>query len=675
MSPTAVPLRSPRMPLRTGARLRLAIRVALLVVATLVWSTPVVAQEPPDTVVISDTLVVADSLAAVDSLGLDSLALDTLVLDSLALDSLRALFAGSDSLGADSLEVEPDTIFYNIPEANGAPPTGFVTGIWEWDRRAIMSMGANTLVELLQETPGLIALLGGDYGTPSAMSFAGQGGGGYRIFRDGFELYPVEGGVVDLQHVPLVGISRVRLDRSLGQMVVNMWSHEYDDGRPFSVVEAGTGDLDTNLFRGVYTDPTALFGSIGAGLERMDTRGRASDRSEGGNRTGSWLRYQLHLRDRFGIGFDYRKMSAQTKVTDYLPTTGRTDIVVRAGAKIFDGVTLQAYGARSDFTVETDTVGTQFGGARKQAGATLGFERAGSWLRASYRRFEDGTPSGRLDGSAGYTHARWGGFSGRYAQGAFNDVSTSNYAARAWLTPIHYVTLFGAYEAGTFGSRNAPVIDGPGAPPAAPPEGIRPGVEAVTDRETFRVGASLTGWGVTLAGASLYAWSDVTLPLATELDLGSPVQTGVHRNGYEAMGILPTGIRGLTLEGSYTWWDEEGPYLPKQFYQGAFEFNRVFKESGNLEFWVSGGVRGHDPMLSFVAEGADGSDPDGASTGGLARVPFYQSWYGRLQVRVLTVRLWVGIDNFTLRRELQKYPERFLPVTRTTYAIRWDLWN
>jgi hypothetical protein len=141
------------------------------------------------------------------------------------------------------------------------------------------------------------------------------------------------------------------------------------------------------------------------------------------------------------------------------------------------------------------------------------------------------------------------------------------------------------------------------------------------------------------------------------------------------MGIFPTGIRGLTLEGSYIWWDEEGPYLPKQFYQGAFEFNRVFKESGNLEFWVSGGVRGHDPMLSFVAAGADGSDPNEPSTGGLTRVPFYQSWYGRLQVRVLTVRVWVGIDNFTLRRELQKYPERFLPVTRTTYAIRWDLWN
>jgi hypothetical protein len=79
-------------------------------------------------------------------------------------------------------------------------------------------------------------------------------------------------------------------------------------------------------------------------------------------------------------------------------------------------------------------------------------------------------------------------------------------------------------------------------------------------------------------------------------------------------------------------------------------------------------------MLSMVAEGAD-ELVVGSGTAGLARVPFYQSWYGRLQIRVVTVRLWLGIDNFTLRRDLQTYPNRFLPITRTTYAIRWDLWN
>ena len=604
---------------------------------------------------------------------------DTAVVDSLAgRDSLAADSPGQivpDSLLPDSLAPDPDTIFYNLPDAGGGPPpAGFVTGIWEWDRHRIMASGANTLAELFQETPGIITLLGGDYGTPASMSFAGQGGGGYRIFRDGFEVYTLEGGVVDLQHVPLVGIGRIRLDRSMGQMIVEMWSHEYDDGRPFSVIEAGTGDLDTNLFRGVYTDPTALFGSLGAGLERVDTRGRFPDRSAGGNRTGSWARYQLHLRDRAGIGFDFRRNRAQTRSDAYVPTTQRTDVMVRAGVRLTEGVTLQAYAASSDFSVETDTIGTAYGGTRRQVGGTLGVERGALWLRGSWRRFEDGVPSQRLDGSAGLTSARWGGIAGRYASGDWNDVSTRNYGARAWLSPVRPVTVFGAYEVGTFGSRDTPVIDGARFPEPAPPDGIRPGVASITDRETLRVGVSLSAWGATLAGASLYAWSDTALPLYTELDLGAPEDVGVHRNGYEAYAVLPTGVEGLVLQGSYVWWDEEGPYLPKQFYQGSFEFNRVFKESGNLEFWVSAGVRGHDSMLSYVAEGSD-PGTGGPTPAGLARVPFYQSWYGRLQVRVVTVRLWIGIDNFTLRRDLQKYPERRLPVTRTTYAIRWDLWN
>jgi hypothetical protein len=639
VSPAAGPSGARRTP-AGGASVAPALRSVGVVLALLLRAPAILAQEPPDTVLIPDTLTVPDSMAVAQE--------------------------------ADTSEAEPDTIFYNLPDTKDGLPSGFVTGVWDWNRHDIMASGANTLVELFRETPGLIGLMGGDYGSPAAMSFAGQGGAGYRVFRDGFELYPVEGGVVDLQHVSLVGIGRVRLDRSMGQMVVEMWSHEYDDGRPFSVIEAGTGDYDTNLFRGVYTDPQALFGSIGGGLERVDTRGREPDRSEGGNRTGSWLRYQWHLRDRFGVGFDYRKMKAQTKIPDYVPTTARTDLMLRAGFRIFDGVTVQAYGARSDFSVETDTVGTNFGGARKQAGATLGVARGPAWLRASYRRFEDGTPSQRIDVSGGLSHERWGGLWGRAARGSWNDASTWNYGARAWLAPLPGLTVFGAYETGRFGSRDGPVIDGPGDPQEAVTDGIRPGVEAITDRETLRVGASVSRWGVTLGGASLYAWSDVALPLATELDLGAPTDVGVHRNGYEAMAVLPTFVEGLTIEGSYVWWDEEGPYLPAQAYQGSFEFNRVFKDSGNLEFWVSAGVRGHDPMLSFVAP-ETGEDP--AEAAGLARVPFYQSWYGRLQIRVVTVRLWVGIDNFTMRRDLQKFPGRLLPLTRTTYAIRWDLWN
>ena len=60
-------------------------------------------------------------------------------------------------------------------------PDGFATGVWSWDREAIMASGANTLAELFAEVPGMVPLWGGDYGTPIALSAFGSGGGGVRL--------------------------------------------------------------------------------------------------------------------------------------------------------------------------------------------------------------------------------------------------------------------------------------------------------------------------------------------------------------------------------------------------------------------------------------------------------------------------------------------------------------
>jgi hypothetical protein len=42
---------------------------------------------------------------------------------------------------------------------------------------------------------------------------------------------------------------------------------------------------------------------------------------------------------------------------------------------------------------------------------------------------------------------------------------------------------------------------------------------------------------------------------------------------------------------------------------------------------------------------------------------------------VVTVRVFVAWENFTIRRNLQDFPDRVLPITRASYGIRWDLWN
>ena len=56
-------------------------------------------------------------------------------------------------------------------------------------------------------------------------------------------------------------------------------------------------------------------------------------------------------------------------------------------------------------------------------------------------------------------------------------------------------------------------------------------------------------------------------------------------------------------------------------------------------------------------------------------VPFYQSWYALIQVRVLELRVFIAWENFTVRRNNRDFPGRNLPIFRAHYGIRWYLWN
>jgi hypothetical protein len=556
-----------------------------------------------------------------------------------------------------------DTIYYNLPSLDVEPPAGFATGVWIWDHSEIMESGANTLAELVAEVPGLITLLGGDYGTPAAISAFGTGGGGVRVLRDGFEVFPLEGGVADLQRVGLGGVVRVRLERSGGEMLVELNSHEYVEGRAYSLIEAGTGQLDTNMFRGMYADPTALRGSIALAIERVDTRGYGQN--EGGNRTGTWFRYQLHRGNRMGLALEHRRMGSETQVPSYAASVSRTEWTVRARAEVVAGLVFEGYTGRSSHAVDDVRPAYDFeGGSRWQHGARLAASGRGLWARAEYRAFsDDDMPAHRVDGASGYTAERLG-VTARVAQSSWGGTSVQSYRGAAWLTPLARVSLFGSWDSGTYAARSGPpleVLPEP-VPPLAWPTPPPGPTFSTTERTLLRAGGSLDLFGVALAAAALRTDADVHLPLGLELDRGAAAATGRARRGLEAWGSLPTPWRSLRLEGSYQVWDEGGPYLPRQIYRGALVFHKTYLESGNFELWWTLGVRGHDPMDVFVPTG-------------LETVPFYQSWHGRITARILTVRLFLGWENFTIRRNLQNFPGRVLPVTRSFFGLHWNLWN
>jgi hypothetical protein len=608
-----------------------------------------------------------------DSLVLDTLRSDTLELD---LDTIPRPAEG-DSVSA-------DTIFYNLPRLQGEDPPGWGRGIWAWDHDDIMASGAVSVAELVAEVPGIVTLLGGDYGTPLGLSAFGTGGGGFRVFRDGFEVTPLSGGVTDLQRIGLGGVHHVRLERSAGEMLIHLRSLEFEDGRPYSLVEAATGDMDTNIFRGAFADPVALGGSVALAIERADTQGRSGN--EAGNRQGTWVRYQLHRGDDTGLALDFRRMGIETSVPDYVSPATRTDWTIRGRHRLTRDLVFELYTGNSTHAVEdVRTTYETEGGSVRQSGLRLSFQRDGIWMRGALRRFSGDLPAHRMDAAAGLSRVAVGGISGRVQRASWGGTSTSATALRAWTEPFFGLSLFGSWESGTYGARSGPPLDvvpppdttGTEAPPADTVDvGELMPLFGLTERTARRLGAQLQWKSARISGALLKLESDSLLPLGLEMDRGLPLLPGAERSGWEVWGRVPVPImEGLHLKGSLQRWETAGIYLPEEIYRGGFEYHKVLKATGTAELWWALGVRGRKPMSihSLGEEVLD--DETGETSLRYTTVPFFQSWYARIQIRIVSMRIFIGWENFTRRPELQDFPDRVLPVTRSYYGIRWTLWN
>jgi len=111
-------------------------------------------------------------------------------------------------------------------------------------------------------------------------------------------------------------------------------------------------------------------------------------------------------------------------------------------------------------------------------------------------------------------------------------------------------------------------------------------------------------------------------------------------------------------------------YLPKKIWKAELGWNRTFLPSQNLEFLATIGVQGRDAMF-VPLEHAD-STPESML---LQAVPWYQSWFARLQIRVLTFRIFITAENLSNKLDNQDYPGRVLPAFRSYYGVRWTLWN
>ncbi len=610
----------------------------------------------------------------------------------------------------DTLGVTPDTVpagdtlpAVQLPGLVRPTPPGWHTGVWEWDRDQILGSRALTLAELVAEVPGVIFLRGGDFGTPVSVSAFGAGGGQIRVFRDELEVLPLEGSVPDLTRIGLAGLRSVRVVRSTNGIRIELTSILAEGGRAYSLVEAGTGDLNTNLFRGTFSHPRAFGGVLALGIDRVDTQGYQG--KEPGSGTGGWIRYARPLGGPGSLVVDFSRSGAD-RGSLYDPSkASRTDWSVRTRWSLLPGLVGDLYYASGSLrTEEGDTF--PFGtGRRTQTGGLLSFDSP--FLRALgrvQRLTGEGLPGSSASLEAQAALGPFGGLGGELEWESWEERSVSRTRLRAWTAPVRGLSLFAELGSGEWGLPYLPdrVDRSPGeeagegeapAPPDTVPSPV-PGPR-FSEGNGLRYGAHLQWRALALSGARLKVEADSLFPLGLATDREGLTLPGGTREGFELSARVPLYPQGMALVGSFQWWDQaedvwaapadstadlvplaggEVPwrYLPRRSYEGSLSFHDAFLPTENLEVWFDLGVKGRDPMVvPFPAVGEAG----GVGEGVQAMVPFYQSWFLRLQIRVVTVRVFFKWENLTIRERNQDLPGRLLPATRSVYGVRWTMWN
>ncbi len=602
----------------------------------------------------------------------------------------------------DSINPQDTLPALQLPGLARPTPAGWATGIWEWSRDEILGSKATTLAELVGEVPGPVMLRGGDYGMPVSVSAFGAGGDRIRVFQDGIEVVPLEGSTPDLTRIGLAGLRWVRVVRGVSDLRIEVERILVEGGRPLSLVEAGTGDLNTNLFRGTFAHPRALGGSLALALDRVDTKGPQGQ--EPGAGSGVWVRYGRGIGSRGSVLLGFTRMSSERGEL-YLPeSASRTDWSVRSRWALFPGVVGDFFLASS--SLETDSTSSfDFGlERRRRYGASLSYdsERVRALTRVQ-RNSGEGIPetSAFFEISGGID--RLGGITGEMEWEQWEGESVSRTRLRAWTAPFFGLSLFAERSSGRWGLPYLPdrpvpppdTISGGEEPPAADtvPQAL-PGPR-FSDNEGTRLGLSYTWRGLSLAGARVSVTSDSLFNLGLPPDRDGEVRPGGTRDGFEVSGRIPLFPRGFALVGSYQWWDQEADvlgtptdslaqaepltgedipwrYLPRRSYEGSLSFHDTFYPTENLEIWFDLGVKGRDPMVLPFSEAVE-------LGGGEATVPsmapFYQSWFVRLQIRVVSVRAFIMWENFTIRPNNQDFPGRILPSNRSLYGVRWTMWN
>lgn len=555
-----------------------------------------------------------------------------------------------------------------LPDLRPAGPAGWEAGVWEWTRRDLLMIGDISLLDLLERIPGVAPVRAGFVGQPEGAAIFGIAGGGIRYVLDGFALDPLTTPTFDPSRLPLLALALVRVERRVTGAVVTLETLSPSDPRTHSVVEAATGDLDVNLFRGIFLAPNILGGPLAAGFERVAARS-----IRGSNLTGGWIKWTF-VRDSAGVQLEYRQSEMDRSGVEEGFLGDRRDWAIRARARLL-GLTTEGYAGATTVEDRDGTLTLREG--TPQAGVRLGYDLSGwpaSGVRLALRlRDHPRLPSTEAAVELHAAPLPWIRLGLETVQGWWKDGDpTRQHVGRLRVGPLLGVSLFSELSRGGAGvARIHAPVDSVVFEPA--PAGDR-------------LGASFDRWGIHLGAAALRVEADSVSGFGLPFDVGAPRFAGGEVTGIEAIASLPTGWHPLRLEGWYVRMDRPSTwlYLPDDHWRAGLVYRHSPLPSGNLDIHarIEHVFRGRMTTPCTTLIGCDDDDPED----GLVSVGSYRATNLALTIRVVTVRAFVRWENAFNRRLQQDLPFAYpappgaqgrfsLPGQHIVYGVKWEFWN
>ena len=547
---------------------------------------------------------------------------------------------------------------------------GWDAARWEWSREDLDRFPGITIGEFIQRIPGVLRFRAGGFGRPEGVTVFGAGGGRTRVFLNGVELDPLGHGTFPLETLAVLDVSRIRVDRSLSELRVDIQTFLPAGVDPHSVVELGTGVYETRMLRALFSRGfgTRITGT--AGLDIANTGGLGIVEDYGSSN--AYFRGTYALNARSGLGWEMRRTGVDRAGAVFPEESSRSEVALRYRNQPSDASVFEAVVSRSTFgeaghqVVSSAAEPVEHGVTQGLLRAAYGTERIGGEATIRGRMLEESGPALPFGELEGRLSGRPWGMLNLDAEGRFSaaeGASAIGGSLTGTLTPSRALSFFGSLALGT---RLTPLRETANAVAAVP--SLFPGKLLKVDVNGWRAGAQLAG-REDVFGFAIFEQGESTLaPFGLGFDLNLPSYSGGAVRGLEGSlhSVIPRTAGTLALQGSFVYLLDGGgrPYLPTEYGRAGLFFTDTYF-AGQLE-----------PSLRIEGiHRGEATVPSQARTAFTAVAPAYQTLNLSLHIRIIDVRLFLDWENLISNQAARDFPYTPAAFPRIVYGANWHFSN